>query len=84
MTLLTKPLLPDGDMIKEKNILIRYIGRDFVTENVRIQYRYWNNFTLVGLRKYQICCQPTYLFQMLSVRKTGLNILLESSIFQTG
>jgi len=48
MTLLTKPLLPDVDMIKEKSILIRYIRRDFVTENVTINYRYCNNFTLVG------------------------------------
>jgi len=35
-------------MIKEKRILMRYITRDFVTESVRINYRYCNNFTLVG------------------------------------
>jgi len=48
MTLLTKPLLPDVDMLKEKSILLRYIKRDFVTESVRLNYRYCNNFTLVG------------------------------------
>jgi len=36
-------------MIKEKSILMRYITRDFVTESVRLNYRYCNNFTMVGL-----------------------------------
>jgi len=38
MTLLTKPLLPDVGMIKEKSILMSYITRDFVTESVRLNY----------------------------------------------
>jgi len=48
MTLLTKPLLLDVDIIKEKSIIMRYIRRGFVAKNIRINYRHWNNFTLVG------------------------------------